>query len=799
MRTTEAARYARWSAAAAILLAVIVAGVFARRSWQARQARKDAPPVVPPTVQQRSAGFSFSKVEQDRTLFTVRASRATEFKEGNRNLLEDVWIIIYGRSGERFDNIHTQACDYMSDSGRIVCAGEVHLDLESAEEARQHGGQSPDVNTSGRVIHVATRNVSFDRETGEARSEQPVEFRFPGGQGRGVGVTYSSRDAVVRLHRDVELTIAQPPGGPAAHRVPAVQRLPLEPGHPPEPLILTGSSLELRRGARTARLTSPVHARQGPRELLAGELVLELDADLRAHRLVARAESARAERRPELRSTGPRGQAVLTADEFVAFLHPEGWMERFLATGHVRGNMSRASEEDRFEAERVEMEMSPRLNQPHVVNAGGGVTLQSSDGLSGSESRRLETPALRFFFAKQGKAGAFLLDRAETLAPATLELQSPDRSGGKTATVSTRLRGQQLAAEFGERNQLRSLTGHDGVATERRLPGRPPQVTSSREFVAQFDPRGEWTIVEQSGNVHAEEAATGRSAAAEHARLERSSDTITLTGAAVLADALTRTSAQSVVLNQRTGETRAEGDVRTSYLSAGRNAATNLAPQPAHISSDRLLANSSSGRAVYSGRARLWQGDAVIEADSIELQRETQRLDALGNVFAVFPQAASSPRAPAPPGKAATNEPGLWRVRAGVLSYWSAEARARLEQNVSAQSSQAQINSRVLELFFSSSGPRGGAVNTEGAQQLSRAVATGGVTVQQGDRRGTAERAEYTAADGKFVLSGGRPTLYDAFRGTTTGRQLTFYFADDRIVVDSEEGSRTLTRHQVEK
>ena len=129
MRTTEAARYARWSAAAAILLAVIVAGVFARRSWQARQARKEAPPVVPPTVQQRSAGFSFSKVEQDRTLFTVRASRATEFKEGNRNLLEDVWIIIYGRSGERFDNIHTQACDYMSDSGRIVCAGEVHLDL----------------------------------------------------------------------------------------------------------------------------------------------------------------------------------------------------------------------------------------------------------------------------------------------------------------------------------------------------------------------------------------------------------------------------------------------------------------------------------------------------------------------------------------------------------------------------------------------------------------------------------------------------------------------------------------------
>jgi hypothetical protein len=28
---------------------------------------------------------------------------------------------------------------------------------------------------------------------------------------------------------------------------------------------------------------------------------------------------------------------------------------------------------------------------------------------------------------------------------------------------------------------------------------------------------------------------------------------------------------------------------------------------------------------------------------------------------------------------------------------------------------------------------------------------------------------------------------------------LTFFLADDKIVIDSEEGSRTLTLHQVEK
>jgi hypothetical protein len=48
-------------------------------------------------------------------------------------------------------------------------------------------------------------------------------------------------------------------------------------------------------------------------------------------------------------------------------------------------------------------------------------------------------------------------------------------------------------------------------------------------------------------------------------------------------------------------------------------------------------------------------------------------------------------------------------------------------------------------------------------------------------------------------MSGGNPTLFDGSQGTTKGRQLTFFLADDTIIVDSEKGSRTLTKHQVQK
>ena len=147
-------------------------------------------------------------------------------------------------------------------------------------------------------------------------------------------------------------------------------------------------------------------------------------------------------------------------------------------------------------------------------------------------------------------------------------------------------------------------------------------------------------------------------------------------------------------------------------------------------------------------------------------------------------------RTPSQPGHPQTD---LGHVRGGLLTYWETESRARIEQDARADSSQGSIQANQIDLYFSTTG----AVNA--TKQLSRAVATGDVTVRQEGRRGTSNRAEYTASEGKFVLSGGKPTIYDSNGDTTTGRQLTFYFADDSIVVDSETGSRTVTLHRVEK
>jgi lipopolysaccharide export system protein LptA len=109
---------------------------------------------------------------------------------------------------------------------------------------------------------------------------------------------------------------------------------------------------------------------------------------------------------------------------------------------------------------------------------------------------------------------------------------------------------------------------------------------------------------------------------------------------------------------------------------------------------------------------------------------------------------------------------------------------------VRADSADSRIHAAWLELHLSEAG---------GKREILRAVAGGGVTVRQGSRWATAERANYFAAEQKFVLSGGTATMHDALGNTVSGAELTFFLASDTIFVKSEEGSRTLTRYRVER
>ena len=806
MRRSEAARYARWSAAVALLLAGITTVVYLKRDWVRHIERTKAPPPTPVDVTRQSSGITFKKFdEQNRTIFEVNASKSTEFKGQDASLLEEVKITIFGKAGDRHDVIHTHSCQYAQKDGSVICGGDVRFDLMSAADAKLVT-QNP-VLAETRATHVETRGVTFNRSTGTAQTDERVTFAFPNGSGDAIGLEYKSEEGTMHLQRVVRLRLTQPAAISAKKPTPGPVEVKAG-----QDVRVKGSSLDFARDTRLMHLHGPAEAETPSEKLTAGEISLQLDEKFRAETLVAK--SSPAGDRPQIRSTGTSDQMNLDADTLTAHFAPEGWISKLDASGAVHGLRIGRAESDEAKADAGTLDLWPRFNQPKELNLSGNVTLKTKLEKTG-DARTLQTAAFRFEFGGGKEHQPSKPQKAETLAAGVMEW-TDSSSGGPASPARTKLQADRLVMDFADTGKARQLQANGNVQTERWVAGHPVQTATARNGLAQMAPDGGWSQMDLQSDVRLKEG--DRSGQADHATYQRASQTATLTGNAVARDSTTETHAPRITFSQNTGEILAEGGVRSTDFS-GKSSTVQLAPAPANITSDSLQANSKTGRALYSSHARLWQGDSVLEADSIELLRDTRVLNASGSVRAVFPQAPATPTdrltqsaqdrplplAPKPvnTSQVAPKKPQLWHATCATLSYDDKAGRAHLQQNVIVQSADQKMRGPVLDLYFTRSQPASPVANSAssigGAQQISRAVGTGGVIVEEGERKATAERGEYTAANGKFVMSGGNPTIYDGSAGTTTGLQLTFFLADDTIIVDSENGSRTLTKHRVQK
>ncbi len=792
----------------ALVFAALTVGIYLKRGWTRLIERRNAPPPTAVNVERQSTVLTFSKVEENRTIFTVEASKSTDFRGLNATDLEGVKITIFGKDGGRHDTMETHTCRYAKDSGDINCAGDVDITLVSAEQWKAAGSKPG----SPETMKVNTRAMIFNRASGTARTEQDVRFTFANGSGQAVGAEYSSDQGTLRLQRNVQLKL-NPPANPKKKGEASAAKA--------EPVEVSGTRMDFSRDAGTIYLPGPAEAKTQTARLTAAAFLLELDGNFRAKKMLAKSDGKNV--RPEFTAQRGTGKQQISADQMTATLAPQGWIMRAEATGNVSGEAVRGEETQSVMAHDASMELVPGQNAPKLLVLKGAVDARTNSrgggprGGNDGDRRRVTTEELRLTFAekgeekgpemgtpKRGGSGTRLV-AADTPGPGRIEWNEANATAKAAQTV---VQANQLGLKFDAAGKASRLDAKGNVQTERNLAGADKQTATAKNGFVELQPRGGWSRMELSEDVHLNEGQ--RAARADHAAFERADQSATLTGHASARDATSLTAAKKLTFWQTTGEMRGEGGVHSSDLSA-RGGTIRLAPVASNISADRVAGNSKTGRALYTGHARLWQGESVLEADSIELLKNEKMMNAVGNVRAVFPQAPGnvkdSTAANAPP-----KPPVLWHAQSAKMTYWDQENRARLERDVLVQSPDDKINSAALDLYFTqppSPVASGNAVSpvaavngsamTVGAKQISRAVGTGAVVVQQGDRRATAEHGEYTAADGKFVMTGGNPTIFDATEGTTTGRQLTFFLADATIIVDSENGSRTLTKHRVEK
>ena len=155
-------------------------------------------------IQQTSDGFSLSKSEAGRTIYTIRASKAVQFKKGGHADLRNVQIVVYGRNHDRYDQIYGDQFTYNPETGDVNAVGEVHIDLEGNAAGPTRPDQAPPEELKN-PLHLVTRALTFNQKTGIAQTDDVVTFQTEQATGSARGAYYDSKQNELELKSDVHI------------------------------------------------------------------------------------------------------------------------------------------------------------------------------------------------------------------------------------------------------------------------------------------------------------------------------------------------------------------------------------------------------------------------------------------------------------------------------------------------------------------------------------------------------------------------------------------------------------------
>ena len=190
-----------WSTVA--LLAVVTVSYFVARA-RVRPQLHSIPKHLGIDIQQTSEGFTISKSEGGRTIYTIRASNAVQFKKGGHADLKNVNIVVYGKAHDRYDQIYGKEFTYDPVTGDVVGMGEVHIDLQGYAEGPTKPDQAPPDELKN-PIHIVTNSITFNQKTGQAYTDEVVQFRTVQASGTARGAFYDSNTNQLQLKSDVHI------------------------------------------------------------------------------------------------------------------------------------------------------------------------------------------------------------------------------------------------------------------------------------------------------------------------------------------------------------------------------------------------------------------------------------------------------------------------------------------------------------------------------------------------------------------------------------------------------------------
>ena len=781
----------RLLAATAILLTLTVAGMYFYARSKTRNVLKTIPGKIGYDIKQTAHGFQFSKSDGKRTLFTVQASDIKEFKLNGNAELHNVSIVLYGRDSSRFDQIYGDDFAYDPQTGDVTAKGDVQIDLV----ANPAGFVSPDQSAPRELknpIHLKTRDLVFNRNTGDAATTARVEFRTPQGSGWALGARYTGKANSLTLASQIHIELSGPDAViEADHGVISNEPREIVLDH----LRVARSDGNLRANQAAFYLSPENHVE---RVLAVGDVATEVRNGGRASEHAAKDSAA------ESRIHGRADQA-----EFL-FANNEDLLRTATLTGAVHFDQV-GSQSVEGDAGRVILDFAGR-NQLQRVHAAEGARLKeksadatttAGDVDNTAEYFELTSPEIDFMVEQGHILRHAVTSGAAQITIARAEGTSPVAAVGQKTVVTAGKFDANFTASDGA-NRLASIHGAPDARLVSSNPGQPDRISTSSSVDAVFLPQGGIDSITQTGNVAYTDNQTPDKrlqAWANQARYTPANQILVLTGDPRVGNGSMQTTANTIRINRSTGDALAEGDVKSSYseLKEQPNGALLASASPIHVTSDTMTAHSNPGVALYSGKARLWQDANVIEAPSLQFDRDRRFVTAQGTptkpVQTILVQSEKPGVQSGGSGKSAETSP--ISITAQKLTYADSERKVHYEGRVAAKGNDFTASADTLDAYLlpRSQSSSGQPLATPG--QLDRMIATGNVLIQQLNRRAEGQKLVYLAAEEKFVLTGGSPSIFDAEQGKITGVSLTFFKHDDRVLVEGAASTPVVTTTRV--
>ena len=738
-----------------LLILVILAGVgytyYVQKTTQARSTPAK-PRSLPDNVSSLATDWVHAPTKNGLPTYEIKAKNYRMSADGNRVELEGVTLKLFTKDAKNFDEVKSAKADFDTGNGVLVSEGDVEITrgipADPAEAAKR----------ASKLMVIKTSGVFYESKSGKVFTEKPASFKFERGEGQSTGAEYDPSSRELHMRKDVRLKWF----------------------HPTKPMDIEAGSLVYKEADSQVWLLEWSKFRRSTLSMEAGPATINIEDGAIRNMSTnnARGVDAQKERKVEY-------SANLLNLKFTE----EGVVEDVVGDGDAKLVSTAKAAQTTVTSQKLDLDFN-------AAGEDAVLTKATATGSAVVESRpilqpRVTPPDTRVLKSEivslHMRPGGEEIEKLQADAPGTIDFL-PNRPGQK----KRHMEGENILLQYGADNQIQSFSA-TSVTTRtdpeqvKGKPAGPPAITSSKQMNAQFDPKsGAMSRLEQWDDFRYQEGQ--RQAKAERAVLDQGTDQITLTGSARVWDPTGSTAAKTIVMTQKSGDVRADGDVASTRIPDKKKPQSGGAmlagDEPLQAKAAHMTSSDDNQQIRYEGKALMWQGSNRLQADRIDIDRKTGKLEAQGNVTSQLLDKAETQKRKK--GQVFTV------VKAPNMVYLDKERVAHYTGGVVLTRAAMTVNSRELRAFLKED-EKGG-----GGSSLDHAFADGAVKIvdvtPDRTRTGASEHAEYYVPDSKVVLNGGEPELIDSAKGTTRGRQLTYFSDSDKLIVEGAQDQPVKSR-----